>query len=513
MTDLSAELLLAEAEVPQPRTVSDVEKRPLRYSREVQGNVLAAFNKDHETYRLVWFADAERGRRWLLAMLGHISVTADVEQFNEQFSLRRRVEKADPKDMKAVWVSLSLTYRGLELLAGKTKWEEAIKKPGVEDLGFGAEHMNAFHRADALHDVGESGPRYWQFGSDEQHTPHALVVVSADDVEHLVEREGLLDLVDASTGARTEGILGGTLPGERRGHEHFGFKDGVSQPGVRQFHREDLKRHGEREGHPGTELIEPGEFVLGWPKEPGGKTAPAVPEWARNGSFHVLRKLRQDVQRFKAAAAALAKAVGVDQEDAAALMVGRHPDGRPLARPINEFKGWGSDQNDFDYHADGTGDRTPCYSHVRKTNPRAWHNDTAEEAKLVPDGAAFKQLKRHRIIRRGIPYGLPYQTGEMPDVVDRGLLFVAYCASLTEQFEFQQKAWANNEMFNPGQRSAPTGTDPLIGAMNDGKRGQVTVKGTTCPLTFDRPVLTCGAVYAFAPSMSTLRKLAAGQPL
>jgi hypothetical protein len=51
MTDLSAELLLAEAEVPRPRTVSDVEKRPLRYSREVQGNVLAAFNKDHEGAR------------------------------------------------------------------------------------------------------------------------------------------------------------------------------------------------------------------------------------------------------------------------------------------------------------------------------------------------------------------------------------------------------------------------------------------------------------------------------
>jgi len=537
MTVPSSELMMAEVSASQQQ--SDARDRPLRYSREVQGNVLAAFNKDNETFRLVRFKNRDNARQWLLAMLGHVSVTADVEQFNEQFSLRRRVEKADPKDLKAVWVSLALTYQGLETLVGAEQWnnivkssertipewQEKVRDGKVVRPGF-KEQMSASARAKALHDVGESDPEHWQFGGTEETTPHAVVIVAADDKDDLADRERSLDLIDKLTD--TSLICrerGETLPGDLRGHEHFGFKDGVSQPGVKQFHLPEPGRPKgleERRGHPGTVLIEPGEFVLGWPQEPRPpqEGRPQFPKWARDGSFLVLRKLRQDVPAFNELMRELATKAGVDPVEAGALMVGRYPDGHPLARPVNERRGWGPDLNDFDYHADGKGQRTPCCAHIRKTNPRAWHNTSAAEAKLEKHeekgSTSHKQLKRHRIMRRGIPYGPPYVEAENTRV-ERGLLFVAYCASLADQFEFQQQSWANNHTFNPGEGGAPTGHDPIIGAGNDGNNGEIklVVKGKSEPVChqYERAVHTRGAVYAFTPSMSTLRKLAGGESL
>ncbi len=90
---------------------------------------------------------------------------------------------------------------------------------------------------------------------------------------------------------------GGVLPGHLKGHEHFGFDDGVSQPGIRgrvseapndvltarhiapgQFPAEDLY------GYPGQDLVWPGEFVIGYPRASPDPLIPgpverALPAW------------------------------------------------------------------------------------------------------------------------------------------------------------------------------------------------------------------------------------------
>lgn len=497
----------------QSKTVKS--KRELRYSREVQGNVLAAFNKDHETFRLVAFADAEKGRSWLLSMLGHVSVTADVEQFNEQFSLRRRVSGGDPKDLKATWVSVSLTYDGLKLLAKEAAAAKRILE--VEPAFEGAAT-----RARSLGDIGNSDPHTWEFGNKNK-VVHAVVTLAADDREDLQDREQCLELIDAKNDVRMiHRVEGRTLPEDLRGHEHFGFKDGVSQPGVRGFHEEDQDGH--RLGHPGTEIIKAGEFVLGYDRESGKKRATA--DWMHNGSFHVVRKLEQDVPGFQKLRKDLADKANVDEDLAGAMLVGRFEDGRPLARPTRERRGLGPDLNDFDYHGDGDGARTPRCAHTRKTNPRAWFPAASGKSsglEPVKDGdetKGYRQLKLHRILRRGIPYGEVYDK-DKDAKGERGLMFVAYCASLKDQFEFQQMNWSNNSEFNPGTGSAP-GIDPIIGvdpgSVKSGTNDSAKEKGrceSKFPspsgektLCYDRLARTRGAVYAFTPSMKTLRGLA-----
>lgn len=96
---------------------SPPEELPLRGSETVQGNVLAAFLQDHQTFRLVTLpADPDSARGWLTDMVPLIAVTADVETSNEAYS---RARKAD-RDLApaACWVGLSLTVAGLETLAG-----------------------------------------------------------------------------------------------------------------------------------------------------------------------------------------------------------------------------------------------------------------------------------------------------------------------------------------------------------------------------------------------------------
>ncbi len=89
--------------------------------------------------------------------------------------------------------------------------------------------------------------------------------------------------------------------------------------------------------------------------------------------------------------------------------------------------------------ADAFGIVCPHAGHIRKVNPRD---------QVSNKGDQFDTLTR-RILRRGIPYGLPLPLrpdGQPPadDGVDRGLHFLCYQTSITEQFETLQRDWANS---------------------------------------------------------------------
>jgi Dyp-type peroxidase family len=430
---------------PPPPSPPPVEELPLRNgedAKEIQGNILAGFNKDHQFFVFLQFPDGGSGRAWLAELLPKVATTKQVATF-EAFA------------------------------------------------------AGAHARAEAVGDRGEEAPDRWVVGRPDQHV-HAVVTVAADDADDL--REELARVRQMAFKHRLVIRFeqrGDTLPGARRGHEHFGFKDGISQPGVRGFHKPDPQRPDEREGHPGTDLVEPGEFVLGHPRE---ATSPQqnVPPWMRNGSFQVFRRLRQDVPawwaQFGQRARELGEGAGSMSADLlAAKVVGRWRSGTPLAKAPerdNRSARDRSDDNDFDYADDPQGHKTPQFAHIRKVYPR---DDRFQD-------------ESRRILRRGIPFGRAFDPaagrGHGVDA-ERGLLFNVFQASIEQQFEFLQQSWASDAGF-PEQ---DTGPDGVIG--ND--PAAVRLRRADLPdshLDFRRFVKTTGAVYAFAPSCSALRSLA-----
>src|SRR5262249_24811894 len=144
-----------------------------------------------------------------------------------------------------------------------------------------------------------------------------LVIVAADDSEDLVT---MVDAINRrATGAGLRLLFeqrGDTLPGSLRGHEHFGFKDGVSQPGVRgkvssapgdfitPRYIDTADPRARLFAKPGQPLVWPGQFLLGERRqhtEDLYASAPAAtnfPRWAALGSYLVCRRLRQDVPTF-----------------------------------------------------------------------------------------------------------------------------------------------------------------------------------------------------------------------
>ena len=158
-------------------------------------------------------------------------------------------------------------------------------------------------------------PDTWVVGGAHSE-PDLLLIIAADAPENLHAK---LDEEKAVAERHQLSVvhedLGHKLGDSQTGREHFGFQDGISQPGVRGMVGDDYLAHRSIDeqqvpdcylfGLPGQPLVWPGEFVFGYPAAspdplvPGAIALPG-PLWSRNGAYLVYRWLRQDVAVFEA---------------------------------------------------------------------------------------------------------------------------------------------------------------------------------------------------------------------
>lgn len=498
---------------PPLRTPSSAVSQFLRRDENIQGNILAGFNKDQAVFFLLSFPTVEVGRRWLNQVLPHVATTKAVAQFNDRFSAARRDGRSDPTDLAARWTNVSLTGEGFKLLApdavASLEARRSTLERGIVFWLDGAAHQDALQ---AIGDIGENDPAHWVFGSEDDHI-HAVVCIAADNVDDLALDVARQHETAASLGYRIVFEQpGATLPGDAAGHEHFGFRDGISQPGVTNFDSPDPAEPDQVAGKPGTDLVAPGTFILGYERD----EAPAisVPRWMWDGSFLVTRRLAQDVPGFwsnmeeahKTLSGSIVTdpATGIPTADAlAARLVGRWRSGTPTdRRPVADQRSAQDPRldNKFDFGSDLEGVTTPHASHIRKVYPRAGATGI---------GVTEKNSRHRRILRRGIPYGPPFGPagGRGSGVeTERGLLFQCYQASIADQFVFLQETWINNDSFAQGG----AGKDAVIGLDST-----VTLEGgdATAEVHFAQWVKTRGSIFSLTPSIPTLKAIAAGQPL
>jgi Dyp-type peroxidase family len=361
-------------------------------------------------------------------------------------------------------------------------------------------------RANRLGDDDASAPGRWvgpfAGGVD------ALLLLAADDVGSLARMvaDHVVALQRAGIGVAFD--QAGDTRADEPGHEHFGFRDGISQPGIRGVTARQNPADPDQ-GLPGQDLLWPGEFVLGYPTQiarpaPGsdtnddpGPASTSGPSWTRNGSYLVFRRLRQDVAGFKAFVAATAASQGISTDLMGAKLVGRFPSGAPLELGGDDPANLDDSRiNDFEFGDDPAGRVVPRAAHIRKVYPRDSQTRDGGES----------ETQTHRMLRRGIPYGPSYDGSPASAAVDRGLLFLCYQSSIERQFEFVQGRWVNSDDF-PRRGD---GVDPVI-SQRGGNRSFTLLGGRPDHVALmQRFVTTTGGAYLFSPSISALRQLAAG---
>lgn len=533
-----------------PRPAEDISpsvpnEPPLKVE-DIQGNILAGFNKDYQVLLFLQIVEPEPFKAWLKKLTPFVASTSDVLTFNRLFKkIRDRQKDPRTRALRSTWLHVAFSFGGLKKLAPN---EEVGQ---FQDTAF---RKGLPARSQELGDPqeGEGSPGTWVVGGPGNEPDVVLIVASDLECDLLAEVNRIeRSLFDAGRGngrGTAARIVykeqGAVLPPPLRGHEHFGFLDGISQPGLRGRISEDLRdvltfreNPGSRDhGKPGQDLIWPGEFVFGYPGQdakdadrkgpnslqPNGHSV--APEWAENGSYLVIRRLRQNVPAFREFVASEAAKLGLCPNKFAAKIIGRHPSGAPVVLTEQEDPKLGADENrnnDFEFHsepgedvpgADDFGLRCPRAGHIRKVYPR---NDPDR----FVSGNGEADAQKHRVIRRGIPFGPPYLgTSESggDDKVERGLLFLAYQTSIENQFEHIQKQFANNVEPDPETGDMRAGHDLVIGQKNGGPRSFVVPKKAEEGEGVERHVveapkqwvLPTGGGYFFSPSISALGGLA-----
>lgn len=413
-------------------------------------------------YEFLRFRTARGGRAWLTGLI-------------EKVGTARAVGSNAPESR---WLTIGFTWNGLKALGV----DKASLATFPEEFRQG---MAA--RADILGITGTNHPDHWGGGLASPNL-HAIAILFARDVaerercreEHkryLMQCEGveLLSSLDLEA-----------FPPFDYAHEHFGYRDRLSQPTIEGTGVEPTPGSGPP--------LKPGEFFLGYPDEKGPAAGMPQPEiLSRNGSYVAYLRMEEHVGAFRDFLREHGETTE-QQELIAAKLMGRWRSGAPLVlSPDKDDPNLGADSqrnNDFSYATmDPYGYGCPLGAHIRRMNPR----DTAVN------------MNRRKMIRRGGTYGPPLPEGAPEDGIERGIAAFVGCASLVRQFEFAMNVWANDPNFH----ELGNERDPIFGTQ-DGTFDMTIPKRPIRKKIKGLPAFTTirGGAYFFLPGIKALRYLA-----
>ena len=522
--------------------VEGAPEEPVLAADEIQGNVVPGFGSLHQAFIGVRFdhGNVDGARRWLAGLIPSISTLAQVNDARNR--RRRALRQGLPRPAGGQWTNVAFDGKGVALLAPAA---DKVRDPSFTagmgiDAGLG-------DPSDTAH---PGHPSRWVVGGSPERTPEALVILGDEDAKRLRKRVAAVRsaVVAAGLGEPSYVEEGQVLDGDI---EHFGFRDGISAVGVRGRLSDGVRHYLTRryvdpkdvramtDARPGQALIWPGQFVFGYPRQQSddvlapGPVARGGHDWMDDGSFLVLRRLRQDVAAFRRFVAEEGARRGIAPGRVAAMLVGRWPRGTAIVRnqegddadpmadrfSVNHF-GFaepvpavavcsdplvqlepaavgGRRAPALRTVAGAPGDRfgrvCPGFAHVRKVNPRD----------LSTDKGGPERTLTFQVLRRGITFGPPY---DAEPAAERGLVFLCYQTSIEQQFRVLNTDWMNRTSGPEGD----TGHDVLVGqgaAPTRERRGNLRADGPD-----PEPVRTSvewitptGGGYFFSPSVRTLR--------
>jgi deferrochelatase/peroxidase EfeB len=527
--------------------------------RDIQGLVRFGYGHLNQArFYLLEIVDAAKARDWIRSSIG-------------------RVTTAVPDKEVGHALQIAFTCEGLRKLGvagGVLKKLSLEFRRGMVDP----------NRSRRLGDVDKNAPDHWAWGVPDRSYPHVLVLVygnKSDDAASKDEFGAWNDKVKGESWSEAFREIYALTTVRKNDLEPFGFVDGVSQPTLDWSRSKPVRLRDTTEY---TNMSALGEFLLGYPNEYGRYTdrpllesdargahvlplaedKPGKRDFGRNGTYLVLRDLRQNVPGFRDF---IEKRSGGDEEKAHALasaMSGRVPadqkiippwprtpngpppwhapgavddpertipPGGPI-NPISESAIEGVDPNkmqdvwldQFDFGNDPDGISCPYGAHIRRANPR---NADLPQGTRGLVGKVMRTLgfnrqhthddllsstRFHRILRRGRGYqGQPEDNAAAAGAPEQGLRFIALNANISRQFEFIQTSWFVNAKFSGLDEDDPLlgGRKPLMTGARVDRFTRPQDSGLQCRLN-DVPqfVTVRGGAYFFMPGLSALRYIA-----
>src|SRR5262245_49603907 len=207
----------------------------------IQGHILPGFGTKFQVLLFLRIGNDHRlFKLWLRAMVPRITTALEVWPFRRFF---REIRKgpAQLQVLHKTWISVAFSHRGLGKLASDIdsfKDDEAFRQGMAlrsEDLGDPSDPSKEGHQSN------------WKVGG--KNNPADLVLILASDdgralrfeVDQIVESlRGIAQVVYLQAGSKLDDS-----------REHFGFRDAISQPGLKGL-----------PGEPYQYPVSPGEFVF-----------------------------------------------------------------------------------------------------------------------------------------------------------------------------------------------------------------------------------------------------------
>jgi deferrochelatase/peroxidase EfeB len=412
-------------------------------------------------YEFLTFRQRASGHAWMKGIL-------------EKVGTAKAVGSSEPDSR---WVTVAFTWQGLRAL-------------GVDEVSLATfpvefrEGMAA--RAEILGTTGANHPDHWVGGLASPDL-HAIAILFARDVAERERcRKEHQDFLSQFDGVEELSSLDlEAIPPFDHAHEHFGYRDRLSQPVIDETGVEPTPGSGPP--------MKAGEFFLGYPDEEGPPIGLPQPEiLSRNGSYLAYLMMQEHVGAFRDFLRQHGE-TREQQEWVAAKLMGRWRSGAPLViAPEKDDPELGKDlqrSNDFNYgKMDPYGYGCPLGAHIRRMNPR----DTAVN------------MQRRKMIRRGGTYGPPLPEDAPEDGIERGIAAFVGCASLVRQFEFAMNVWTNDPNFH----ELGNERDPIFGTQ-DGTFDMTIPKRPIRKKIKGLPAFTTirGGAYFFLPGIKALRYL------
>jgi hypothetical protein len=144
--------------------------------RDIQGNIVPGFNKDHQHFLFLRIRRPDQARRWVARIAPSITSMDEALTFVREHRARRHTEGVrEPEGLRATWVTIAFSHAGIAKLAG-----------AAEAARFGEQSFRDGLAARSTHLGDPTSPEHpghrdhWLVGGPGNEAD-VLVVVAADD--------------------------------------------------------------------------------------------------------------------------------------------------------------------------------------------------------------------------------------------------------------------------------------------------------------------------------------------